>query len=159
MSTPLLYLRPPLVSDLETFFNFQLEEEARFMAAFTPADHTNKSAYMEKWNRLFKDPTVSFRTIIFNEEIAGSVSKYEIEGDAEITYWIGKKFWGKGIATKALKEFLQIEKVRPIQGRVAVDNIGSKKVLEKNGFVMIGRDRGFANARGMEIQEYILKLV
>ena len=78
-------LRPTTESDLETFFAFQLEEEANFMAAFTPADPTNKTAYMEKWKRLLADPTINIRTIMYNNEIAGSVSKYEIEGDAEIT--------------------------------------------------------------------------
>lgn len=158
MSSPKISLRVTIESDLETFFNFQLEEEANFMAAFTPADHTNKSVYMEKWKRILKDPTINMQTIIYNNEIAGSVSKYEIEGDAEITYWIGKKFWGKGIAGNALKAFLEIEKARPIWGRVAFDNIRSKKVLEKNGFVQIGTDKGFANARGIEIEEFILKL-
>ena len=78
--------------------------------------------------------------------------------EPEITYWIGKDFWGKGIATDALKQFLEIEKTRPIYGRVAFDNLGSKRVLEKCGFEQIGTDKGFANARGKEIVEFIYKL-
>jgi len=80
------------------------------------------------------------------------------ENEAEITYWIDKKFWGQGIATTALKELLKIEQVRPIYGRVAFDNYGSQKVLEKCGFVKIGKEKGFANARQAEIEEYIYKL-
>ena len=159
MSNTISILRPTLESDLEVFFNIQLEQEGIFMAAFTSADPSNKVAYMDKWKRLLADPTINIRTILYNNEIAGSVSKYEIGGDAEITYWIGKKFWGLGIASESLKEFLTIEKKRPIWGRVAFDNIGSKRVLEKNGFVQIGTDRGFANARGMEIEEFIFKLM
>ena len=90
--------------------------------------------------------------------IAGSISKFEMEGRAEVTYWIDKKFWGMGVATKALKELLTYESVRPIFGRVAFDNIGSQKVLEKCSFVKIGRDKGFANARQAEIEEFIYKL-
>lgn len=93
-----------------------------------------------------------------NNIIAGSISKFEMEGEAEITYWIDKKFWGKGVATTALKKFLIIENVRPIFGRVAFDNLGSQKVLEKCGFVKIGTDKGFANARQAEIEEFIYKL-
>ena len=89
---------------------------------------------------------------------AGSISKFEMEGDAEITYWIDRNFWGKAIATTALKNFLTIEKTRPIFGRVAFDNIGSQKVLEKCGFVKIGTDKGFANARQTEIGEFIYRL-
>ena len=81
-----------------------------------------------------------------------------MEGDTEITYWIDKKFWGQGVATKALNNFLDIETSRPIFGRVAFDNFGSQKVLEKCGFVKIGSDKGFANARQTEIEELIYKL-
>ena len=83
------------------------------------------------------------RTIKANEEIVGSIAKFFIENDAEITYWIDRKFWGQGIATTALQDFLKIEKIRPIYGRVAFDNYGSQKVLEKNGFVKIGKEKGF----------------
>jgi RimJ/RimL family protein N-acetyltransferase len=88
----------------------------------------------------------------------GSVAKYVMENDAEITYWIDRNFWGQGIATMALKEFLTIEQIRPIYGRAAFDNYGSHKVLEKCGFIKIGMDKGFANARQAEIEEYIYKL-
>ncbi|WP_236668947.1 GNAT family N-acetyltransferase [Hymenobacter rubidus] len=75
-----------------------------------------------------------------------------------VTYWIDKEFWGQGIATAALHEFLQLEPARPIYGRTAFDNQGSQKVLEKCGFVKTGTDKGFANARQAEIEEYIYKL-
>ena len=81
-----------------------------------------------------------------------------MEGDTEITYWIDRKFWGQGIATKALNELLTIETIRPIFGRVAFDNFASQKVLEKNGFVKVGTDKAFANARQEDIEEYIYKL-
>ena len=98
------------------------------------------------------------QTIKANDVIAGSVAKFVIENDAEITYWIDKKFWGQGVATAALKILLKIEPVRPIYGRVAFDNYGSQKVLEKCGFEKIGTDNGFANARMQEIEEYIYRL-
>jgi [ribosomal protein S5]-alanine N-acetyltransferase len=98
------------------------------------------------------------RTIKVNEEIAGSVAKFVMENDVEIIYWIDRKFWGQGIATTALKDFLKIEQIRPIYGRVAFDNYVSQKVLEKCGFVKIGKEKGFANARLTEIEEYIYKL-
>lgn len=88
----------------------------------------------------------------------GSIAKFVINGDAEITYWVDRKFWGQGIATNALNEFLTVEKTRPIFGRVAFDNFGSQKVLEKCGFFKIGSDKGFANARQIEIEEFIYKL-
>lgn len=98
------------------------------------------------------------QTIKANDEIVGSISKFVMENEAEITYWIDRKFWGQGIATKALTNFLVIEPNRPIFGRVAFDNLGSQKVLEKCDFVKIGTGKGFANARQKEIEEYIYKL-
>ena len=144
--------------DLNTLFQFQLDEKANYLAAFTPKDPNDKSAYIEKYSKLLTDPAIHMRTIKANGKIAGSIAKFVMEDKAEITYWIDRKFWGQGIATNALKKFLEIEQVRPIYGRVAFDNYGSKKVLEKCGFVKIGKGKGFANARQTEIEEYIYKL-
>lgn len=148
-------LRKTELADLDQLFLFQLDPEACYQAAFMAKDHADKEAYITKYTRLLSDPTINNRTILVNGSIAGSVAKFVMEGDAEITYWIDKQYWGQGIATKALTEFLKIETTRPIYGRVAFDNIGSQRVLEKCGFVKIGTDRGFANARQAEIEEYI----
>ncbi|MBS1656010.1 MAG: GNAT family N-acetyltransferase [Bacteroidetes bacterium] len=154
-----IVLRKTEVTDLELLFRFQLDEEAIHLAAFTPKDPANKSAYISKYTKLLSDPTVNNQTIIVDTVIAGSIAKFEIEGEAEITYWIDKKFWGQGIATAALRHLLVIEKARPVFGRTAFDNFASQKVLEKCGFVRIGKDKGFANARQAEIEEFIYKLV
>jgi len=152
-------LRPTEISDLDFLFQFQLDKEGGYLAAFMPKDPTDKAAYISKYTKLLNDPTVNNQTIIIDNLIVGSIAKFVIEGDTEITYWIDRKFWGQGIATKALNNFLGIETIRPIFGRVAFDNFGSQKVLEKCGFVKIGMDKGFANARQAEIEEYIYKLV
>lgn len=151
-------LRNSIESDIEIFFENQLDEEANYMAAFTPKDPTDKEAYVSKWTRLIKDPTINMKTILADREIAGTVLKFELDGKAEITYALGKQFWGKGIATKALQAFLPLEDKRPIFGVTAFDNYGSIKVLEKCGFERIGTDRGFANARGKEIEEIVFRL-
>ena len=151
-------LRPTEIQDLDLLFQFQLDKEGGYLAAFMPKDPTDKSAYINKQIKLLDDPTVNNQTIIIDNVIAGSIGKFVMEGDAEITYWIDRKFWGQGIATKALKEFLKIETARPIFGRVAFDNFGSQKVLEKYGFIKTGTDKGFANAKQTEIEEFIYKL-
>ncbi|MBK8875694.1 MAG: GNAT family N-acetyltransferase [Bacteroidetes bacterium] len=151
-------LRPTEISDLEFLFQFQLDKEGGYLAAFMPKDPTDKAAYIVKYTKLLNNPTVNNQTIILDNLIVGSIGKFLMEGDSEITYWIDRKFWGQGIATEALKNFLDIETSRPIFGRVAFDNFGSQKVLEKCGFVKIGSDKGFANARQAEIEELIYKL-
>lgn len=158
INNPQIVLRQTEIDDLQFFFQFQLDKEAIYLAAFTPKDPTDKPAYLTKYSKLLNEPTVNMRTILFDNKIAGSISKFEIDGDAEITYWIDKHFWGKGVTTTALKNFLTMENMRPIFGRVAFDNYGSQRVLEKCGFVKIGKDKGFANGRGREIEEFIYKL-
>jgi len=159
MKTSDIILRPTHLNDLETLFVFQLDEEANYLAAFTPEDPSDKAAYLKKWSRLLENSKINMQTILLKDTIVGSITKFEMDGDAEITYWIDKDFWGKGIATLALKQFLEIETTRPIFGRVAFDNYGSKKVLEHCGFRPTGIEKGFANARQEEIEESIYKLL
>jgi RimJ/RimL family protein N-acetyltransferase len=75
-----------------------------------------------------------------------------------VTYWLGREHWGKGIATRALREFLTIERTRPLFGSAAKDNAASVRVLEKCGFRLAGESRGYANARCAEIDEVLLRL-
>ncbi|PWN72180.1 N-acetyltransferase [Chryseobacterium phosphatilyticum] len=157
-SNPEIQLRPTTVADLDILFQFQLDPEANHLAAFTSKDSFNKEAYLAKYTKLLNDPTVNNQTIVVDGTIAGSIAKFVMEGDTEITYWIDKAFWGQGIATIALKNLLTIETTRPIFGRVAFDNTGSQKVLEKCGFTKIGTDKGFARARQTEIEEFIYRL-
>ena len=158
MTNENIVLTKTIEEDLNAFFQFQLDREANYLAAFTAKDPNDKAAYIEKYTPFLTDPTINMRTIKINDEIVGSIAKFVMHGDAEITYWIDKKFWGKGIATAALKALLALEDTRPIFGRVAFDNFGSQKVLEKCGFVKTGTDKGFANARQAEIEEFIYKL-
>ena len=153
-----IILRKTTITDLEHFFIFQLDKESNYLAAFTSKDPTDKSAYLEKHTKFLNDRSIHSETVIVDNVIAGSIAKFEMEGKAEITYWMDRKFWGKGIATKALKDFLLIENARPLFGRVAFDNFASQKVLEKCGFVKIGIDKGFANARQAETEEFIYQL-
>ncbi len=144
--------------DLNALFQFQIDKEANYLAAFTAKDPNDKTAYIEKYSKFLTDPTKNTQTIKVNDTIVGSIAKFVIEKDAEITYWIDRNFWGRGIATTALTYFLKIEQTRPIYARTAFDNLGSQKVLEKCGFVKIGKHKGFANARQTEIEEYIYEL-
>lgn len=151
-------IRTTCVADLATLFEFQLDSAAQYLAAFMPKNALDKEAYIDKYTRFLSDPTIFMQTIWAGETIVGSIAKYETEGHAEITYWIDRKYWVKGVASTALELFLVLEATRPIYGRTAFDNIGSQKVLERCGFKKIGTDRGFASARQMEIEEYIYLL-
>ena len=152
-------LRDVLETDLPIFFAYQLDPDAQAMAAFTAKDPTDRQAFMMHWHRILADPTNIIRTIIVDRQVAGSVSSYQDDGHPEVTYWLGKHYWGKGLATRALAEFLaHVNPTRPIYARAAKDNRGSLRVLEKCGFRIIGEDKGYANARGKEVEELLLQL-
>jgi ribosomal-protein-alanine N-acetyltransferase len=144
--------------DLHCLYQIQLDQDANQMAAFTSESGTDFSLYFEKYSKHLDDANISMWTIRLEQQIIGSVAKFVIAGDAGITYWIDKEFWGQGIATKALMQLLQHETVRPIYGYVAFDNSGSQRVLEKCGFRKVATDRGFAKARQTEIEEFIYRL-
>jgi RimJ/RimL family protein N-acetyltransferase len=158
-NTPSIVLREVIVSDLPLFFDQQLDPEANWMAAFTRKDPADRDAFMAHWTKILKDETSTIQTILFNGRVAGSVSSYVDEDEhLEITYWIGKPYWGKGIATRALSAFLEQNKIRPLYARAAKDNVGSLRVLEKCGFTRIGEGRGFSEVRGEEVEEFLLRL-
>ena len=154
-----LCLREVVDDDLPLFFDFQLDPDANYMAAFTAKDPTDLEAFAAHWQSIMVDPTTINRTIVCDGQVVGSVASYEESGRPEVTYWIGKAYWGRGIGTWALTAFLvQANTARPIYARVAKDNLGSRRILEKCGFQVISETRGFANARGEEIDELLLEL-
>lgn len=113
---------------------------------------------MAHWAKIMADDSVVLKTILFNGQVAGNLVSFEISGEREVGYWIGKEFWGKGIATKALAEFLDYVKIRPLYAHVAKHNMASRRVLEKCGFTVIGDDKDFSSSDGKKVEGFILKL-
>ena len=155
-----ILLRDVAETDLPIFFEQQRDPAANFMAAFTARDPNDKGAFAAHWKRILNDDTVVVKTVLFEGDVVGSVAKFVDKefGKPEITYWIGKEYWGMGLATQALSKFLSDIRVRPIYGRAARDNVASIRVMEKCGFTISGSSKGFANARGKKIEEVILEL-
>lgn len=142
-------------SDIPIFFAQQLDPDAIAMAAFPARD---REVFAAHWNKILADVTVATQTIISDGNVAGNVVSFERYGKREVGYWIGKEFWGKGIATKALAAFLDHVKTRPIHARVAKKNPASIRVLEKCGFTVYGHEKSFDDAFGGELEEVLLEL-
>jgi len=151
-------LRNVIASDLPLFFEQQLDPAANRMAAFTSRDPSDRKAFDDHWEKILSDEAVVVRTIVLDGQVVGHVASYERSGKPEVTYWLGSAYWGQGIATEALSEFLGEFRVRPLYAGAAVDNVASLRVLQKCGFTVTGRERGFANARNEEIDEMFLVL-
>jgi RimJ/RimL family protein N-acetyltransferase len=153
-----LALRASVDADVPYFFAFQSDPEARHMAAFTNKLPNDRKAFEERWERIRQNPANQMRTVLLDDRIVGQVMKYEFEGQPEVSYWIDRPFWGQGIATEALLEYLREFRPRPVGARVSKDNVASRRVLEKCGFKIVGEGKGFASARDAEIEEYVLRL-
>jgi RimJ/RimL family protein N-acetyltransferase len=151
-------LRDVLESDLDIFFIQQQDPQANYMAAFTTENPADENAFTIKWAKILGAKTFLNQTILYNDQVAGHISHFEQSGKTEITYWLGREFWGQGVATRALGLFLELAEKRPLYARAAKDNIASTRVLQKNGFTIIDEDKGYANARGEDVEEYILIL-
>jgi RimJ/RimL family protein N-acetyltransferase len=150
-----IHLRDVIEADLPTLFEHQMDPEANRMAAFTPR---NRDEFFVHWNKILADDTVAKKTILFNGRVAGSIVSFERDDEREVGYWIGREYWGRGIATTALSEFLVQEKTRPLFAHVAKHNMASIRVLEKCGFTVSRRLKAIATDRGEEVEEVTLKL-
>jgi len=153
-----LHLREVIDSDLPLFFEHQRDPLGIHMAAFTAKDPNNRAVFDDHWQWLLGDPTTIVRTIVVDGQPAGYVLSYLGEVGLEVSYWLGRDQWGRGVATAALRAFLLVDDRRPLRGRAAADNAASLRVLAKCGFVEIDRFPGYANARRAPIEEVLLEL-
>jgi len=141
--------------DLPVFFEHQLDSDSNQMAAFPARDW---EAFLAHWIKILASETILKKTILYNEQIAGNIVSFEHSGEHEIGYWLGKEYWGKGIATQALSKFLNLVLVRPLYAHVAKHNIASARVLEKCGFTNVGEDKEFSIVGGKVVEGFILIL-
>lgn len=130
MNEPFL-LREVEAGDLPLFFQHQRDPVAVAMVAFRSRD---RAEFDEHWRKILRDETVVKRTIVVDGRVAGSILSFVREGIREVGYWLDQKFWGRGIATEALRAFLFLDPARPLYAVTARFNHGSQRVLEKCGF-------------------------
>jgi RimJ/RimL family protein N-acetyltransferase len=124
-------LRDVEKSDLPVLLEYQLDPEATRMAGFPARD---RKSFMAHWNRILEDESVVTKTVLFEGGVAGNIVSFVNSGEREVGYWIGRQFWGRGVATRALAEFLRLEARRPLYAGVALHNAASVRVLQKCGF-------------------------
>jgi RimJ/RimL family protein N-acetyltransferase len=148
-------LREVIDSDLPIFYEHQRDPVAWQMAAFPSRD---RAKFMAHWEKIRADRTTVLRTILFEGLVAGTVMSFLQNHKRQVGYWIGREFWGRGIATAALQGFLTQLRTRPLYAHVAKHNAASLRVLEKCGFSIIGEEPG-PPIHGQEpLMDYVLRL-
>ena len=133
-------LRAVEADDLAIFFAHQLDPEATRLAAFPSRD---RDAFLTHWRtNILSNPNAISRAILRGHQVVGNMGAWTDTGTGQrfICYWLGREFWGQGIASAALAQFLRFESTRPLHARVATHNLGSIRVLEKAGFTRAGED-------------------
>ncbi len=144
-------LRNVQPSDLPIFFEQQRDPVAVSMAVFFARD---REAFDAHWAKILADPACLIQTIEQAGQVVGNVGSWDFEGHRYVGYWLGQPFWGKGIATQALMQFLKLE-LRPLLARVAKSNVASRRVLEKCGFVVVGEEKPPVEPGVENVEEWI----
>jgi RimJ/RimL family protein N-acetyltransferase len=155
---PTIALRQVEDGDLDALFAQMRDPESVAMAAFTPDDPDDRAYFDAHMRRVRTDPTITQRAITEDGRLVGSIASFVIEGDTEITYWLDRAAWGRGIAGQALAALLELVPARPLHARAAGDNVGSLTVLQRAGFKITGTEISYAAGRGAEIEETLLVL-
>jgi RimJ/RimL family protein N-acetyltransferase len=152
---PRVALREVRDEDLRTLFEQQADPEASAMAAFPSRDF---DAFRAHWSKVRAEPTVVNRCVLEDGKVAGRIDAFDFEGRRLVGYWYGRAFWGRGVATEALRLFLEVERKRPLHALVATSNAGSVRVLEKCGFVREEERVGAALGGGPPVPEFVMRL-
>ncbi len=148
-------LREVRDSDLPIFYEQQRDPEASWLAAFSARGWEPFQAH---WAKIRADESNILRAILCDGQVAGNIVSFVMNDQREIGYWLGREFWGRGIASRALAAFLEQVKIRPLYGYIVKDNLASQRVLEKCGFQPCGSLVEFSAVRNAEVEFLVFKL-
>lgn len=126
-------------SDLPIFFDHQRDPIAYNLANFRSRE---EAAFYAHWHKIMIDESNLIKTVQVDDVVVGNVVSFIMNDEREVGYWLGREFWGQGIATKALRLFLDLLSDRPVYGVTSRHNIGSQKVLTNCGFTQVGEIEG-----------------
>jgi RimJ/RimL family protein N-acetyltransferase len=143
-------LREVVEADLPVLYDYERDPEASAMAAFPSR---SREAFMAHWARTLANDSALTWTIVCDGKVAGNVGCWVADGRRHVGYWIGREFWGRGLATEALAELVDIVDARPLRAEVVSTNVASIRVLEKCGFTQVE-----AHVGDDGIEELVLEL-
>jgi RimJ/RimL family protein N-acetyltransferase len=132
-------LRDVEPADLPVLFEHQRDPVSIEMATVPAREH---ESFMTHWQAVLADETIRTQAVIADDRLAGNVVSFVRDGRREVGYWLGREFWGAGVASAALAAFLEGETERPLYAGVVPHNAGSLRVLAKCGFAVCGEEDG-----------------
>lgn len=132
-------LRAVVDDDIHVFYHHQSDTAAAQMAQVAQRDET---AYVSHWAGLLADETVGKMTVLVDGAVAGQVISFNRDGVRELGYWLGREYWGQGIAGAAVQQYLTLERYRPLFALVAEHNTASRRLLIRSGFNEVAQKDG-----------------
>lgn len=140
--------------DLDILFDFQADLESARMATVPPRD---RESYLSHMAKVRADADVIIRIIEEGTNVVGYLLSWMVDDIRMLGYWIGRAFWGLGYASAGLGLFVAEIEVRPLTAHVASTNLGSQKVLEKNGFLLVSSEELKDSIFGpIKLMKYVL---
>ena len=156
---PSVFLRDATQKDVPAFYRMHADPEANKAGDFTPR---TRPAFFKHWKKVLGNRLCLKKALLADGKVAGYVVSFYRTGTGkpkrrEIGYWIGRKFWGRGLATEGVRQLLLTHKTRPLYARVAKTNPASLKVALKCGFKRWKKGR-YVNEAGRTVEEDVLIL-
>jgi RimJ/RimL family protein N-acetyltransferase len=132
-------LRPLEDADLDALYEHQSDRAA---AELADVPSRERPAFDQLWQGMRANSQIVIRVIEDDGAVAGYTFTFIRDGQRVVGYWLGRRYWGRGLATRALAEFLPLVEERPLQATVSPANRASVRVLEKNGFRLLREEPG-----------------
>jgi [ribosomal protein S5]-alanine N-acetyltransferase len=145
----------PLTADDAPELAALLVDNRAFLAPFEPPRDERFYTVEGQLERLEREDKHGF-AILDGARIAGIVALSNVVRgplqSANLGYWVAERLNGRGLATRAVADLIPIAfgelGLHRIEAGTLVDNIGSQRVLDKNGFERIGTARGYLHIGG-----------
>ncbi|MBD7958448.1 GNAT family N-acetyltransferase [Microbacterium sp. Sa4CUA7] len=151
-------LRPLDDDDLDAVFEMMRDRDAVAKEAFTADDPDDRAAFDTWIARERAADDVTLHVVTEDGGFAGTAAAFTVGEDREVSFWIARHAWGRGVATEALRLLVSREPIRPLFARVAAHNNAAIAVLQRNGFAEIARDSAYAPGVDREVEELIYAL-
>lgn len=145
--------------DLDAIFEMMRDRDAIALLAFTADDPDGREAF-DRWIAAERArPDVSFLVITDRGGFAGTIAAFTVGTDREVSFWLPRHAWGRGVATEALRVLVSREAERPLFARVAAHNAAAITVFQRNGFTEVSRNTVYAPGLGREVDEVVFALL
>jgi ribosomal-protein-alanine N-acetyltransferase len=162
-------LRPAVPRDADLLRQWRAEPSVRRFQPLNelPTAQLRADVASQRMPDLYRGRGEKFQWIVQRDGDAAGwitlvVSNWE-HGLAEVGYALSTSYQGRGIMSEALQMLLEDlflnTLLERIEARCATENIGSQRVLEKNGFQREGHLRGYFKLRGRRIDNYLYGLL